>query len=149
MNKVPLIYLDNCCFNRPFDDKTVFKNYLEAEAKLRLQWQIKNRQLELVWSFILELENEENPFSAIREHVLSWKEIASVHVFWDAAVQEKSKYIQDSLNIKPKDAYHLACAIKGNADLFLTTDRKFLNRIRNIEKPACLNPLEWFERGAL
>jgi len=48
MNKVPLVYLDNCCYNRPFDDKTVFKNYLEAEAKLRLQWQIKNRQLELV-----------------------------------------------------------------------------------------------------
>ncbi len=28
------IYLDNCCFNRPFDDQTHFRIRIEAEAKL-------------------------------------------------------------------------------------------------------------------
>lgn len=28
------IYLDNCCYNRPFDDRTNIKNYLEREAIL-------------------------------------------------------------------------------------------------------------------
>jgi hypothetical protein len=27
------LYLDNCAFNRPYDDQTLLKNYLEAEAK--------------------------------------------------------------------------------------------------------------------
>jgi hypothetical protein len=28
------IYLDNCCFNRPFDDQSHLRIRLEAEAKL-------------------------------------------------------------------------------------------------------------------
>ena len=26
------IYLDNCCYNRPFDDLSQEKNYMEASA---------------------------------------------------------------------------------------------------------------------
>lgn len=32
-----LIYLDNCCFNRPFDDQEQLRVRLETEAKLRIQ----------------------------------------------------------------------------------------------------------------
>ena len=28
------VYIDNCCYNRPFDDRTNIKNYLEREAIL-------------------------------------------------------------------------------------------------------------------
>jgi hypothetical protein len=35
------IYLDNCCFNRPYDDQTILRNYLEAEAKTYIQLQIE------------------------------------------------------------------------------------------------------------
>ncbi|MCM1153758.1 MAG: hypothetical protein NC314_00895 [Roseburia sp.] len=28
------VYVDNCCYNRPFDDRTNIKNYLEREAVL-------------------------------------------------------------------------------------------------------------------
>ncbi|MFO7884916.1 MAG: hypothetical protein R6U68_08850 [Desulfobacteraceae bacterium] len=31
------IYLDNCCFNRPFDDQTSLRIRLETEAKLDIQ----------------------------------------------------------------------------------------------------------------
>jgi len=34
------IYLDNCCFNRPFDDQIQMKVRLETEAKLFIQDQI-------------------------------------------------------------------------------------------------------------
>ncbi len=29
------IYLDNCCFNRPFDDQSQLRILLESEAKLK------------------------------------------------------------------------------------------------------------------
>ena len=35
------IYLDNCCYNRPFDDQTYLKISLEAQAKLQIQSDIK------------------------------------------------------------------------------------------------------------
>ena len=31
------VYLDNCCYNRPFDDQTQLKVRLETEAKLFVQ----------------------------------------------------------------------------------------------------------------
>jgi hypothetical protein len=35
MNKLKL-YLDNCCFNRPFDNQSQLKIYLETQAKLAI-----------------------------------------------------------------------------------------------------------------
>lgn len=29
-----IVYLDNCCYNRPFDDRSNIRNYLEREAVL-------------------------------------------------------------------------------------------------------------------
>ena len=31
------IYLDNCCFNRPYDDQTQIRISLETQAKLYVQ----------------------------------------------------------------------------------------------------------------
>lgn len=56
------IYLDNCCFNRPFDDQSQIRIMLEAEAKLKVQDDILEKKFELVWSYILEAENMANPF---------------------------------------------------------------------------------------
>ena len=51
------LYLDNCCFNRPFDDQTQLKISLEAQAKLAVQYMILNDKHTLVWSYMLEYEN--------------------------------------------------------------------------------------------
>jgi len=56
------IYLDNCCFNRPFDRQDDITTRLETEAKLYIQNQIKAGTLKLVWSYILDFENSRNPF---------------------------------------------------------------------------------------
>ena len=51
-----LIYLDNCCFNRPFDDQSSFSIFLETQAKLMIQSLVKDNTLSLIWSFILDFE---------------------------------------------------------------------------------------------
>lgn len=62
--------MDNCCFNRPFDDQSQLIVRLETEAKLFIQAGIKNGTFELVWSYILELENDANPHFQRKENRL-------------------------------------------------------------------------------
>ena len=56
------IYLDNCCFNRPYDDQSFVQIELETQAKLYIQYQIKQGQLKLTTSFVLLFENAQNPY---------------------------------------------------------------------------------------
>jgi hypothetical protein len=41
------VYLDNCCYNRPFDDQSNLLVMLEAEAKLFIQKEIKDGRIDL------------------------------------------------------------------------------------------------------
>ena len=41
------LYLDNCSFNRPYDDQSLLKNYIETEAKTYIQREILQSHLEL------------------------------------------------------------------------------------------------------
>ena len=55
------VYLDNCCFNRPFDDQTALTIRLETEAKLHIQDAVHAGRFALGWSYVLDYENAANP----------------------------------------------------------------------------------------
>jgi hypothetical protein len=38
------MYLDNCCFNRPYDDQQQIRIKLETKAKLHIQQQIVEKK---------------------------------------------------------------------------------------------------------
>ena len=82
------VYLDNCCFNRPFDDQSQLRIRLETEAKLDIQ---------------------------AREFAV--------------------------LGIAPKDALHVACAIAGRCDVFLTTDDRLLRDLAGVNAIRSSNPI--------
>jgi len=42
------LYLDNCMFNRPFDDQSHINIRLEAEAKLNIQENIRSGLYQLI-----------------------------------------------------------------------------------------------------
>lgn len=67
------IYLDNCMYNRPFDKQTDIKILLEAEAKLKIQEAIHSGEYTLVWSYILDYENQKNPFEERRIQISKWR----------------------------------------------------------------------------
>ena len=67
------IYLDNCCFNRPYDNQENIKVQIETESKLYIQRKIKESQYSLVWLYILEYENQSNPYVIRKEEILEWK----------------------------------------------------------------------------
>jgi hypothetical protein len=74
------LYLDNCSFNRPYDDQLLLKNYLESEAKLYIQKEILNGTYELVWSYIMDYEISFNPFSDRKNQITKWKKIAKIDI---------------------------------------------------------------------
>jgi hypothetical protein len=59
------IYLDNCTYNRPFDDQTQIRISLETDAKRHIQRLIVENNLDLVYSYVSRLENDDNPFAAL------------------------------------------------------------------------------------
>jgi hypothetical protein len=65
------IYMDNCCFNRPFDSQAQVRVRLETEAKLRIQERVVAGEIELSWSYILDFENAANPFEERRTAIAS------------------------------------------------------------------------------
>lgn len=56
-----LIYIDICCFNRPFDDQSQLMVRLQTEAKLYVQEMIRRGDYKLAWSAVIDLENNANP----------------------------------------------------------------------------------------
>jgi hypothetical protein len=65
--------LDNCCYNRPFDDQNQKKIQLETIAKLYIQNAVKNGVYDLMWSFMNDIENNDNPYDDKREAIQKWE----------------------------------------------------------------------------
>ncbi len=135
------IYLDNCCFNRPYDNQESLKIKLESDAKLYIQKKIKEGLLELVWSYMLDLENSDNPFDDRKQSIEKWKKIS----FEDVEQNEEIIKVAEDLfikGIKNKDAIHISSAIYAGADYFITTDKGILNKSNVIDKIQIINPIE-------
>jgi hypothetical protein len=64
------VYLDNCCYNRPFDDLSQEKVVKEASAKVYIQLLIKFNCLYLSSSFMSIYEISQSPFKKFKEHIL-------------------------------------------------------------------------------
>lgn len=134
------IYLDNCCFNRPFDDQSKIRIRLEAEARLRVQDDILEKKFELVWSYILEAENMANPFEERRSAISDWKEQAIMKIRENHTILDKAKKL-NQIGLRSKDALHISCAIFAECKYFLTTDDKILNKNNAIEEITVMDPI--------
>jgi predicted nucleic acid-binding protein len=137
------IYLDNCCFNRPFDDQSFLVVRLETEAKLYIQELVREGKLELLWSFVLDYENSASPFGEARNRIAAWKRIAVADCGLSESIADKAGELM-KLGLRQMDASHIACAIHLGADYFLTTDKRILNK--PIIEVKAMNPID-FVRG--
>ncbi|MDX1960002.1 MAG: PIN domain-containing protein [Leptospiraceae bacterium] len=136
------IYLDNCCFNRHYDDQNYIRIRLETEAKLYIQDKIKLGEIELVWSYILEQENEDNPFEDKRENIQQWVEIAIMDISESENILTQAESFF-KIGSKNKDALHIACAIASGADYFITTDKGILKKRNAIFEIQIVNPIDF------
>ena len=137
------VYLDNCCFNRPYDDQNNVLVFLETEAKLFIQDLIHAGKLLLVWSFVLDYENAANPFDERKHSISAWKKLSVTDCnLCDAIVNTAKELLKTGL--RQKDASHIACAIYAGAVFFITTDKKILNK--PVEGIKLINPIDFVRR---
>lgn len=141
------LYLDNCMFNRPFDDQSNIKILLESEAKLRIQQDIRSGVYELVWSYVLDYENNKNPFQEKKEQISKWKLYACTDLEEDQYILELAKSIHQ-LGFKKFDALHLACAITASANYFLTTDTGIIKKARLVETICIKDPVDFVRENS-
>ena len=137
------VYLDNCCFNRPFDDQSSLVIRLETEAKLHIQDLINNGSLELCWSFVLDYENNANPFEEVRNRIAVWKRIAVCDCDLTHEISNSAGSLM-AHGLRQMDATHLACAIYLGSDYFLTTDKQILSK--SLSEIEISNPIDFVRR---
>jgi predicted nucleic acid-binding protein len=140
VNNMLKIYLDNCCFNRPYDDQTQLKIELETKAKLFIQNLVALNKLNLVWSYILDYENSKNNYTQKSSAIQRWQELALEDIDETPEIIETSKKIQET-GIKNADSLHLACAIYAKCDYFITVDRRVMKSVS--DKISICDPVEF------
>jgi len=138
-----LIYLDNCCLNRPFDAQNQMRVELETEAKLAIQEEVRSGKLHLAWSYILDFENESNPSPVRKESIRHWSSLSSVDIEETEAILSKAQEFQ-SIGLDQKDSLHLACALAMECDTFFTTDDGILKKRKSIQGIRIQNPIEYY-----
>ena len=138
------IYLDNSCFNRPFDDQKQLRIKLETEAKLNIQERIFQKEIELTWSYIMDFENEANPFEQRKLVIKGWKNYASVDTDETKEIIEKAERFHQ-MGFKSKDSIHLACAISMRCEYFLTTDDEVIKKASGIKEIKVTDPISFIK----
>ena len=137
------IYLDQCAYNRPFDDQSNIKNQLETSAKLYIQEQIKQGKYDLVWSYMSDFENSNNPNIENKNSIQLWENIAKHKCKSSENIFMQGKEIKQK-GIRANDALHIACAIESQCEYFITTDMGLTNR--DIEKIRIINPVDFVRK---
>ena len=137
------VYLDNCSYNRPFDDQSQMRIYLETQAKLFIQKLILDGNLLLAISYISRFENWDSPYSKNKITIEKFFENATTVIGIDKAevIEKKANEIM-KFGVKAKDALHLSCAIEAACNYFITTDDGILKKYKNGEIKVC-SPVEF------
>ena len=138
------VYLDNCCYNRPFDEQVQLRVRLETEAKLEVQRQMRSGELEYVWSDMLVAEVQDSQFWERQEMILAWADGACEYVITTPEVECRAEELM-ALGLKTADAIHLASAEMACCDWFFTVDKGILKKVRNIGSMRVANPLEYVQ----
>ena len=134
------VYLDNCSYNRPFDNQSLVKIRLETEAKLYIQFCIREKRFLLIWSYMLDYENMHNPYEEKRNSISLWRKIANEYCASSNDILSTGRELL-KYGIKAKNALHIACAIKSGCEYFITTDEKLTNKtLTNIK---IINPIDF------
>ena len=137
------IYLDMCCYNRPYDDQSQLKISMETQAKLHIQTLIKERKLKLITSYILRYECGNNPFEMRRNAIFDFIDTnayAYIGMERQTIIEEKAAEIMKT-GVKYKDACHVASAIYAECEYFISTDTRLLKYKSNEIK--MVTPIEF------
>ena len=137
------IYLDTCCFNRPFDDASQDRIALESKAVQLIFAHCNFDDWQLISSTVLVFEVAQTSDPERRFELQRFLGAAAEIIMVDEGVRTRACE-WESIGIRPLDALHLAAAEKGRADVFCTCDDRLLARCRgqSLATMRILSPIE-------
>ena len=121
------LYIDNCCYNRPFDDLRQEKNNLEAQAiKLIIDKYWKD-EFEIYTSDALVIEMNSIKDQIKKAKVLEvYNKLNLINIPFSNNIIKRASELRQ-YNIKNMDSLHIAYAESSNIDYFITTDKLLIN----------------------
>lgn len=137
------IYLDMCCYNRPYDDQTQLKVAMETQSKLHIQMLVREKKLELIVSYMLRYECSKNPFEMRRNAIFDFIQENATGYVGDnrkKVIEAKASEIMKT-GVKFKDACHVASAIYAGCEYFISTDTRLLKY--NTQEIKMVTPIEF------
>ena len=136
------IYLDVCCYGRPFDPPANPTIIFESSAKMLIQALIANSEVDLVNSFVVYEELSAVTSKEKRDLIMAFLDNAKIYVAKDK-LNEVSPLASEIMEtgIKYMDAAHTACAIIADCDYLVTTDKRLLKYKSDTIK--ILNPIDF------
>lgn len=138
------LYLDNCCYSRPFDDLTQEKNNLEAQAIKVIIDKYSKNEFEIYTSEVLTLEINNIKDQIKRAKVLEvYNKLNLTNIPFSDKIIKRANEIKQ-YNIKNMDSLHIAYAEIFNIDYFITTDRLLINASNRADlKVKVINPINF------
>jgi predicted nucleic acid-binding protein len=107
-----------------------------------VQETILAKKVELAWSYILDFENELNPFEQRRMVVRQWRTQATIDTDETKEIVENAeRMVQKGLD--SKDALHVACAVALSCDYLLTTDDRLIKKAIGITETKVADPISF------
>ena len=132
------VYLDTSVYNRPFDDQTQPRIWLETLAFVVILQMIEANQVELVGSSVLDYENSRNPFPLRKRWANRCLGLAICRQVVDQDIKQRAQELEN-IGLKAIDALHVACAEQSGAECFLTCDDQLVGRYVgsvNVQNPV-------------
>lgn len=138
------LYLDTSVYNRPFDDQTQPRIWLETLALGLILQLVESGGATLFNSSVLEFENSRNPFPLRREWMERCLSLASEYQHVDPAIQARAQKLE-KLGVSAIDAFHVATAESANVDFFIACDDRLLKKEKHF-KVKSLNPVDFVQQ---
>lgn len=135
------IYLDTSAYNRPFDDQTQPKIFLESQAVVIILQMVETKMVELISSSVLEYENSRNPYPIKQEAMSRYLQIAGFRQEVNEAIRQRAEQLEQN-GLKAVDALHIACAEAVGSDYFITCDKRLINRCSELAMKV-MNPVNF------
>jgi hypothetical protein len=126
------IYLDCCCLQRPFDDKSQPRIAVEAEAVLVVLALCEAGHLDLISSDALLFEISRIPDQDRKRDALAILKIAKETVGLTSEIETLAGDLV-ATGFSPMDSMHFAFASASKIDYFCTCDDQFLKKAKAFE----------------
>jgi len=124
------VYMDNCCYYRPFDNQSQDRIRIEADAILAILERCNAGKWSLLGSEVVEFELlRARDESKLKNATALYSSVAeSLQV--TSLVRQRANELQKK-GLKPLDSLHVAVAEFGNVAVHLTTDDELIKKAQN------------------